>query len=155
MFSRGGPGSCRSSEIYGASGAFPAFSDGAYAPFLDRKIAIVTHNVQGQAPNYVLTIFDIDGPPPPPNMNYAAPRYNDPSWTMETLGPIFGLTLDSEGNIYVAPTSVYYTTPPQPGMMSVHWMPLAPTTRAVLSMRLAPSEVGPSGRRPRVIGPGA
>jgi len=110
-----GPGSCRSSEIYGASGAFPAFSDGAYAPFLDRKIAIVTHNLQGQAPNYVLTIFDIDGPPPPPNMNYAAPRYNDPGWTVEALGPIFGLTLDSDGNIYVAPTSVYYTTPPQPG----------------------------------------
>jgi hypothetical protein len=110
-----GPGSCRSSEIYGASGGFPVFADPAYSPFLDRKIAIVTHNVQGQAPNYVLTIFDIDGPPPPPNMNYAAPRYNAPTWTMETLGPIFGLTLDSDGNIYVAPTSVYYTTPPQPG----------------------------------------
>jgi len=111
----GGPGSCRTSEIYGASGGFPAFTDPAYAPFLERKIAIVTHSLQGQAPNYVLTIFDIDGAPPPPNMNYAAPRYNHPSWTVETLGPIFGLTLDSEGNIYVAPTSAYFTPPTQPG----------------------------------------
>src|SRR5690606_28386015 len=39
-----GPGSCRPSEIYGASGGFPAFQDPAYAAFLDRKVAIVTHN---------------------------------------------------------------------------------------------------------------
>jgi hypothetical protein len=104
-----GPGSCRSSEIYGAAGNFPAFEDPAYADFLDRTIAIVTHNNwDGPPNNFSLTIVDISGDPPPPNMYYAAPLYHRPEWTLTgALGKNFGLTLDSEGNMYLAATTVW------------------------------------------------
>jgi hypothetical protein len=104
-------GSCRPSEIHGASGGFPKFSDPAWAPFIDKKIAIVTTNQQ-EAPNYhVLHIVDISGAPPPPALNYAAPKYRHASWTQQNLGKVFGLTLDSDGNIYVAATTVYQANP--------------------------------------------
>ena len=101
-----GLGSCRPSEIYGAAGGFPAFTDPAYASFRDRAVAIVSHHSTDMSP-YALTIVDISGAPPPANLNYLAPRYNHPSWTMDSLGLIFGITLDSDGNIYVAATTVY------------------------------------------------
>jgi len=108
----GGPGSCRPSEIYGAAGGFPAFQDPAYAPFLDRAVAIVTHTNYDPPPNnFSMTIVDISGAPPPPNMNYLAPLYHHPTWTLDNLGKIFGLTLDSDGNLYVAPTTVYGANP--------------------------------------------
>ncbi len=103
----GGPGSCRPSETYGAAGNFPTFQDPAFAPFLGKQIAIVTHRKQSGAGPNVMTIVDISGPPPPPGVNYDAPRYWDPQWTETELGRIFGLTLDSDGNIYVAATTVY------------------------------------------------
>ncbi|HVI03167.1 MAG TPA: hypothetical protein VM869_30935 [Enhygromyxa sp.] len=104
----GGPGSCRASETYGAAGNFPQFEDPAYAPFLDKTIAIVTHhNWDGPPINYSLTIVDISGDPPPPNMNYLAPLYRRPEWTLTNLGKIFGLTLDSYGNLYVAASTVH------------------------------------------------
>lgn len=108
----GGPGSCRSSEIYGASGGFPAFQDPAYANFLDKTIAIVTHRVQsGNFGNHLITIVDISGDPPPPGLNYPAPLYVNPNWNEAGLGGrIFGITLDSDGNIYVAPSTVYGAT---------------------------------------------
>ena len=108
--SQGGKGSCRPSEIYGAAGGFPKFTDPAYASFLgdDKAVAIVTHNNWDPAPNnFSLTIVDISGAPPPPNMNYYAPLYHQASWTLDNLGKIFGLTLDSDGNIYVAATTCY------------------------------------------------
>jgi hypothetical protein len=107
-----GKGSCRPSEIYGAAGGFPKFQDPAFAPFLDKSIAIVTHTTYNGPPNdYSMTIVDISGPPPPPNSNYLAPIYNNPSFTVSNLGRIFGLTLDSDGNIYVAPTTAYGANP--------------------------------------------
>lgn len=105
----GGPGSCRQSEAYGAAGAFPAFSDPAYAPF-DSTVLIMTNNAY-QVGGIVMRVFDISGPPPPPNANYYAPMYYDPGWTREAFGgAIFGLTLDSDGNIYTAATTVYGNT---------------------------------------------
>lgn len=106
----GGPGSCRPSEIYGAAGGFPNFSDPAYDEFKDRTVAIVTHNQQAPQ-THVMTILDISGDPPPPNTNYLAPKYWRPEWTEADLGKIFGLTLDSDGNIYVAATTVYGANP--------------------------------------------
>lgn len=111
----GGPGSCRSSEAYGASGGFPAFADPAYTNFLDRTVLVMTNNGY-QPTGAALRIFDISGAPPPPNMNYAAPVYIDPTWTQQNFGgPVFGLTLDSDGNIYLAPTRVFYGTNATPG----------------------------------------
>jgi hypothetical protein len=102
-----GPGSCRSSETYGASGGFPVFEDPAYADFLDRTVAIVTHNVHGGGLSNVITIVDISGDPPPPNLNYLAPLYQNQNWNTNTLGKVFGLTLDSAGNMYLAPSTVW------------------------------------------------
>src|SRR6185436_5309643 len=81
-----------------------------YQDFLDKSILIMTsHDQQGGDP--VLRIFDISGDPPPPNLNYAAPRYIHPSWTPNTFGGgIFGLTLDSYGNMYIAASSIYGST---------------------------------------------
>jgi len=104
-------GSCRPSEIHGAAGGFPKYSDPAYKPFLDRKIAVMTTNAQELPNNHVLHIVDIDGPVPPPNMNYAAPKYRHPTWLQQNIGRVFGLTLDSDGNIYVAATTVYGANP--------------------------------------------
>jgi hypothetical protein len=108
----GGPllGSCRASEIYGASGGFPAFTDPAYAPFLDRTVALVTHQPQYPLTN-VMTILDISGDPPTPNVNYNAPKYYHPSWTSDGLGKPFGITLDSYGNIYLAASTVWGANP--------------------------------------------
>jgi hypothetical protein len=103
-----GPGSCRSSEIYGASGGFPAYEDPAYADYLEKTVAIVTHNANASVnPSAMVSIVDISGDPPPPNMYYAAPIYSNPSWTLGNLGHVFGLTLDSDGNMYLAPSTVW------------------------------------------------
>ena len=112
----GGPpppkvGSCRPSEIHGAAGGFPKYTDPAYANFLDKKIAIVTTNTQEQPNDHVLHIVDISGDPPPPALNYAAPKYRNPNWKAFNLGKKFGLTLDSDGNIYLAATTVFYNNP--------------------------------------------
>jgi hypothetical protein len=62
--------------------------------------------------NHVLHIVDISGPPPPPATS-TTPRRSTATRTGPTanLGKIFGLTLDSDGNIYVAPTTVYGANP--------------------------------------------
>ncbi len=99
------PGSCRPSEIFGASGGFPAYTDPAYANFLEKKIAVMTSNNQGDG--WVLHVIDISGAPPPPNLNYNAPKYHNAAWQQGSIGKVFGLTLDSAGNVYVAPTTVY------------------------------------------------
>jgi len=102
-----GPGSCRESEVFGAAGGYPHFSDPAYANFLDRQVAIMTSFSYTQN-EFELRVIDISGDPPPPDMNYPAPIYTHSSWTAQNFGGgLFGLTLDSDGNIYVAPSTVY------------------------------------------------
>ncbi|MCH9686623.1 MAG: hypothetical protein K0V04_34645 [Deltaproteobacteria bacterium] len=104
-----GPGSCRQSEAYGAAGAFPAFEDPAYAPFIDRAVLVMTSNALNQG--HVLRVIDIDGPVPVPDLNHPAPIYTNPAWTSAAFGgSVFGITLDSSGNIYVAATRVYGNT---------------------------------------------
>jgi hypothetical protein len=105
----GGPGSCRPSEIFGASGGFPAFTAPEFSNFLGKDILIMTSNAQEDG--FVLHVLDISGPTPTPNLNYDAPKYHDPAWQQGNLGRIFGLTLDSDGNIYVAPSTVYGANP--------------------------------------------
>ncbi|MBL9107417.1 MAG: hypothetical protein JNL82_41410 [Myxococcales bacterium] len=104
-------GSCRPSEIHGAAGGFPKYTDPLYAPFLDKKIAIVTTNSQEFPNDHVLHIVDISGDPPPPALNYAAPKYRNPNWKAGNIGKVFGLTLDSAGNIYLAASSVWSFSP--------------------------------------------
>lgn len=103
-------GSCRLSEAYGAAGGYPAFSDPAYAGFLDRQVLIMTsYAYQGTEPE--LRVIDISGQPPALNAWYDAPIYTNPAWSSSAFGGgIFGLTLDSDGNIYAAASRVYGTT---------------------------------------------
>ncbi|MCA9704532.1 MAG: hypothetical protein KDK70_01645 [Myxococcales bacterium] len=113
----GGPvlGSCRQSEEYGAAGGYPAFTDPAYADFLDRQVLLMTsYSYQGTDPE--LRVIDISGDPPPPNAWYDAPIYTNPAWSSQAFGGgIFGLTLDSQGNVYVASASVYSGNTTTPG----------------------------------------
>jgi hypothetical protein len=102
-----GPGSCRESESYGAAGGFPAFDDPAYAGF-DGAVLLMTSDDIYWNEQTGLRVIDISGDPPPPNLSYAAPIYKHPSWTTANFGGgVFGLTLDSYGNIYVASSSIY------------------------------------------------
>jgi hypothetical protein len=105
-----GPGSCRQSEVYGAAGGYPSYTDPAYASFLGKQVlAMTTHTYQPS--EFALRIIDISGDPPPPNAWYDAPIYTYSTWHEAAFGGgIFGLTLDSYGNIYVAASSVYGST---------------------------------------------
>jgi len=104
-----GPGSCRQSESYGAAGGFPQFDDPAYAGFDSTVLVMTSDDIYFSEPN-ALRVIDISGDPPPPNMSYAAPIYIHPSWTTVNFGGgVFGLTLDSFGNIYTAASTIYGT----------------------------------------------
>ncbi|HWB81455.1 MAG TPA: hypothetical protein VG755_41120 [Nannocystaceae bacterium] len=108
-----GPGSCRASEIYGAAGGYPDFDDPAYDDFDSTVLIMTSHDRLGPG-DPQLRVIDISGDPPPPNLEYAAPMFIDPSWVSATFGGgIFGITLDSYGNIYVAASSMWSgsTTP--------------------------------------------
>src|SRR5262249_51495105 len=97
-----GPGSCRMSEIYGAAGAYPEYDDNAWDPFVGHQIAIMTSFGYSNTDAEV-RIFDISGDPPTPNLEYAAPMYINSAWSKSTFGGgLFGITLDSYGNIFVA-----------------------------------------------------
>jgi hypothetical protein len=76
------------------------------------NIAVVTRQGYVGYP-YAVTIFDLTSPPPSPleDTNWAAvTRYNGPgnSWKIDSLGTVFGLTLDEFGNIFVTHASCYY-----------------------------------------------
>jgi len=104
---KGGIGGCRMSEVYGAAGGYPHFDDPAYASFLEKQVVVMTSYSYTQN-EYELRVIDISGDPPAPNMNYMAPIYSHSTWTAANFGGgLFGLTLDSEGNIYVATSTVY------------------------------------------------
>lgn len=62
---------------------------------------------------YAVTIFNLTSSPPSPleDNNWASiTRYNGPgnSWRGDSLGTVFGLTLDEYGNIFVTHSSCYY-----------------------------------------------
>ena len=62
---------------------------------------------------YAVTIFNLNVPPPSPleDTNWASmTRYNGPgnSWKDDSLGTVFGLTLDEYGNIFVTHSSCYF-----------------------------------------------
>lgn len=55
----------------------------------------------------VLHAYGVDNPPPAPALWITVPRFEPPSWSLGTLGTIFGVTIDDVGNIYVAHTKVF------------------------------------------------
>ncbi len=62
---------------------------------------------------YAVTIFNLNASPQPAeDVNWASmTRYTGPggSWRTDSLGSVFGITLDQYGNIFVAHTSAYPT----------------------------------------------
>jgi hypothetical protein len=100
-------------------GGKPTFTDPAYGPY-SGQVAIATGNDVTNGPsNYpVVTIFNLQcsNPAPTPNGiwnpgNAGSPtnafRYSRSNWTKSDLGSVFGLTLDGQGNIYVAHGAFY------------------------------------------------
>lgn len=80
------------------------------APVFSPNILVATR--QAVFNPYVLTIYDLASPlpPGPEDVNWAAiTRYNGPGvgWTVDSLGTVFGLTLDEYGNIFVCHTAIY------------------------------------------------
>lgn len=76
------------------------------------NILVSTHEPHFFLPNpYAVTIYDLNASPlPVEDTDWASmTRYHGPanSWTGDSLGSVFGLTLDEYGNIFVTHTSCY------------------------------------------------
>ena len=97
------------------SGRVPAYTDTAWTNhFLGKRIAAGT--MQGQAPtDYVVSLFDLSTNVPALDTNWAGmQRYHGRvggsgfgGWNVDSLGTVFGITLDDAGNIYVCASSSY------------------------------------------------
>lgn len=84
-------------------GRKPVYNDPAYTSF-NGQVAIVTY--EKVTTPAVLSVINIQG------LNAASPQppaYINPNWTVANLGSIFGVTLDNQGNMYVAATTVYFS----------------------------------------------
>ncbi len=97
------------------SGLAPAYTDTAYSNhFTGKRIAVGTY--QGfLGTDYVVSLFDLSTNVPAMNTNWAnMQRYHGRvggsgfgGWQVDTLGTVFGITLDDRGNIYVCASSSY------------------------------------------------
>ncbi|MCP3914015.1 MAG: hypothetical protein GY711_00485 [bacterium] len=85
----------------------PAFDDPGYT--FAGQVAVGTASPQAIG-TAVLVVYDFsDFSSATPGANFPINRYSDPSWTQLTLGSIFGVTLDADGNIYVTATTCYHS----------------------------------------------
>ncbi|MFO0962595.1 MAG: hypothetical protein U0625_06765 [Phycisphaerales bacterium] len=95
-FAQVDPGDC------GACCAVPPQVSGFTAPALVSTMGGVVGS------DFVVHAFGVGGcttQPPGPWVN--PPAFRHPDWTLAKLGSVFGVTVDSQGNVYVAHTSVY------------------------------------------------
>ncbi len=88
----------------------PNIQDPAGTP-MSNHVLVATREAAPYYP-FCVTIFDLSSPLPsgPEDTDWTAmTRYNGPggSWNADSLGTVFGLTLDDKGNIYVCHTSCY------------------------------------------------
>jgi hypothetical protein len=85
----------------------PRFDDPLYAGF-SNEITVATSfaPLTFESP---ITIHDISGRNSAPlGSNWStAPSYSHASWTLATLGSVFGVALDRDGNIYVTASTAY------------------------------------------------
>jgi hypothetical protein len=90
----------------------PNYSSSTYASFTGQIAVATNHGVNANDPSVV--IWDLKnqataplgvqwGPSSVPPTNL----YFHPDWTRQVIGDVFGVTLDNNGNIYVASTKVY------------------------------------------------
>jgi hypothetical protein len=97
-------------------GTKPTYFDPAYATFAG-QVLVMTAEIQfpPAVSDFAVTVFDIkDHGTAPWNTNWNPPnfRYHDPRWTKLNLGSLFGVTLDDDGNIYAAHTTLYSGSDP-------------------------------------------
>jgi hypothetical protein len=84
----------------------PSFDNSTYAAF-GNLVTVGTASPAALGTN-VVAVFDVVNPSGGPfNTDFGAPIFADPSWNENDLGSVFGVTLDPQGNIYVAATSCY------------------------------------------------
>lgn len=88
----------------------PTFS-GVEHPALSPNLMVGTREAFGSYP-YCVTVYDLGSSPPSPleDKNWASiTRFLGPSnsWNVDSLGSVFGLTVDKFGNIFVTHTSCY------------------------------------------------
>lgn len=92
----------------------PNYQDPTYGGFTGTIAAVTTDDIWGAASN-VLHIMNLSGyqcNPPPLGFQWSTQtpyKWNGPgnAWNKSELGSIFGLTIDPQGNIYVAYSSSY------------------------------------------------
>ena len=94
-------------------GARPPLVDGLPQPFAPGQVSAVTFGRQdAPAGNIsVLRLVDTGDQSLAPTLGsgqlWATQNFTDPSWDLATLGNLFGVTFDGQGNIYVAHTELY------------------------------------------------
>lgn len=82
----------------------PNYQDEDFTNFGDGRVAVQTASpsILGGS---VVTVFDLsDAATAPLNTWWQVNRYANTDWTQNTLGSVFGLTLDADGAIYVTST---------------------------------------------------
>ena len=104
-----GGGGCVPSPAYECAGP-PNYADPDYAQvFGSGQIAVETAspNILGDKVVMVFDLSDVDAAPL--NSWFPVNRYSHSDWRSSTLGSIFGLAVDGDGNIYVTATKSWNT----------------------------------------------
>lgn len=103
----------------------PGAPDATYSTFTGQVVLVTcyTPNINGP----VVAAVDLknqSGAPIDSNWfsNSTPPTafYHHPNWNMGRLGDVFGLTLDNAGNVYVAASSIYFSTVAGIGPQDAH-----------------------------------
>ena len=90
-------------------------NDAAYASF--SRVAVMTaagHDFSNPAADPSVTVFNLGANPcAAPAGAYCTTttsplKFTRPDWSRQSLGTVFGMTLDQAGNIYVGHTSIYF-----------------------------------------------
>jgi len=87
----------------------PEFNAPEFDVFGDGQIAVQTGSPSILG-GYVVTVFDLSGVDAAPlDSWWSLNRYSDPDWKQGTLGSIFGLALNGDGDIFVTTTRSWTT----------------------------------------------
>jgi len=96
-----GPGEC--------DGERPQFSADEYQAFGGGQIAVGTQWRSNDAEG-VLNVYDLTGQTTAPlGVDWPTNIYTHPEWVRSTIGEVFGVALDDQGNIYTSHTAVYFS----------------------------------------------
>lgn len=95
-----GPGTC--------DGERPQFEDDRYQAFGGGQVAVGTQwradDLQG-----VLNVYDLSGQTvAPTGVDWPVAIYSHPEWVRSSIGQVFGVALDDQGNIFTSHTAIYF-----------------------------------------------